>query len=257
MKFFRRAKTESKAQEQQDEYVVEVQDNNPVYFGGLAKMDDMPDENPTFDSEAAEDQVDPFGIEMDVQTYHKQTQDDAQQDNAPQEKISICSRRPIRALLIGAALMIALIIVLSVSLSLTSRNNAAATGASATPTSTALTPDQALDYILQSLNLTTPEEISAVSNVDTPQGQAVSSLAVGEQVATTRTTPFRIQQRYALAVFYFSTTESKSSSEQWIDSDGWNTLAPEECQWTGNTCSSTATTDQGESAITDLVLCKF
>ena len=31
-----------------------------------------------------------------------------------------------------------------------------------------------------------------------------------------------------------------------------------ECQWNGNTCNrSSATTDQGESAITDLVLCKF
>jgi hypothetical protein len=277
MRFFRNKPTALVTQEDQDEYVVEVQDNNPVYLGDTEKLNGTLDDNPTFDSEANadgadafkdhDDQVDPFGIEMDVQTYDRETRAAVPEKSPEEDKFAI-SPRSIRALLLCALLVIVFIITLLISLSVTrGKSSAAATNASP-PTVTAspptaspststngLTADEASDYIIQALNFTTPQEIATASNVDTPQGQAVSALVVGEQLATTRTTPFRIQQRYALAVLYYSTS---GSSNQWIDADGWSTVASEECQWKGITCGGgdTASTAVESAAVTDVNLCK-
>ena len=80
-----------------DEYVVEVQNNNPMYLGGSMKFEHkIPVDNPTtgttFDSvcDSEPDQVDPLKIEMDVETYHKQIREldaiDAHDDNSPREE---------------------------------------------------------------------------------------------------------------------------------------------------------------------------
>lgn len=281
MRFFRNKKTALAAQEDQDEYVVEVQDNNAVYLGDSEKLHGTLEDNPTFDSEANtdalgdavkdhDDQVDPFGIEMDVQTYKRQTRADVPEKSPQEEKFTV-SPRSIRALLICALLVIALIITLFVSLSVTRGKSSAASTTTASPptaspptaspptTTGGLTADEASAYIIKSLNFSTPEEIATASNVATPQGQAVSSLAVGEQLATTRTAPSRIQQRYALAVLYYSTS---GSSNPWVDAEGWSTMATEECQWKGITCGSSgdnntkSTTDESV-AVTDLNLGKY
>ena len=105
----------------------------------------------------------------------------------------------------------------------------------------------AYGYLMQILSPHTAMDLLADSAQ--PQGQAFNDLLRVEEGATQRTPPFRVLQRYALMVLYYSTTPSG-----WSSSFGWSTFAPDECNWFGvNTCRQLA---DGNLAVTNLGLGK-
>jgi hypothetical protein len=104
------------------------------------------------------------------------------------------------------------------------------------------------DAILEILRSVTPEP--TLLNTVTPQGMAYSWLVSEDPAATTTLINpcdhmMQIQQRYALAVLYYST-----SGDSWTNRKGWLTF-DDECTWAKVTCHA------DEPSVGALYLCKL
>jgi hypothetical protein len=91
--------------------------------------------------------------------------------------------------------------------------------------------------------LTAVTDSSVLEDPSTPQGLAYRWLLDTDEAQIDPCTYATVQQRYALATFYYST-----NGDDWTNDAGWLTGA-NECMWFGVTCT-------GNDTVSSIILCK-
>jgi hypothetical protein len=147
-----------------------------------------------------------------------------EQDEVEIEKQKAKQKRLVCGMIVGA-IIIMLAIVLGTVFGTRSRNNnnSASTAAEPTPSPTLSTESAAVQMLIESVSL---DGGASLQNETSPQSTALEWLLKdNEGNNATAYENWRLIQRYALAVLYYST-----SGESWLNNENW--LTPEhECEW--------------------------
>jgi hypothetical protein len=235
MGFFRRNKQQRQQEEStpplyqagQENLVVEVQDGNHEQNRKPKKKDQIHSIE-----EATTSEVD--DIEIDLDAFRKVVPEVVPEETAQLTKDDNNRRRTrlIAALIVLLAMILA--IVLAVTLTVGRKDDPIYTDEGIedpiveTPIVDAA-PDYTSDdaaYLMEILQVYTP--IDVLTDPSVPQGAAFLELLKDEEANVARTPPLSVEQRYALQVFYLST-----SPDGWTNSAGWDTAESDECSWEG------------------------